>query len=356
MDRWIGIPFLILIGILHRKRTLDRSKVSRIGLMKTVAIGDTLMIAGVLADIRKAYPMAKIIMITGKDNAMAGRLIGDADEQVVISPTNPLSSVRAVRRAKLDVIIDFGPWARFDAALAALSGAGFKVGFQTPGQWRHLVFDAAIAHRWDVHEIDNFRSLAAALGVQSTSEPRVQLPRTDLGEHRPKRPFVVFHAWSGGYRGDVKELPAGHWVELGKRATARGWAVVLTGSQADLEKTQALAASLSARGVPVEVRAGVLDLLQLGELFLSADVVVSVNTGVMHLAGEIGAPVVSLEGPTDPARWGPRGPRVRSVRTRFEGCGYLQLGWEYEGHRTDCMLGIDVDEVFEAMTALSQRG
>ena len=66
---------------------------------------------------------------------------------------------------RLDVLLDFGAWPRFDAALAALSGA-FIVGFDAGGQGRHFPYDVAVRHANDVHEIENFRRIAGAIGVE----------------------------------------------------------------------------------------------------------------------------------------------------------------------------------------------
>src|SRR5918911_1069323 len=79
----------------------------------------------------------------------------------------------------------------------------------------------------------------------------------------------------------------------------------------------------------------------------------SSSTGVMHLAAASGAPTVSLNGPTSEARWGPVGERVRSVNADLPGCGYLNLGFEYDRGRTDCMRAISVDRVAEAVLALT---
>ena len=80
-----------------------------------------------------------------------------------------------------------------------------------------------------------------------------------------------------------------------------------------------------------------------------ARAVVSVNTGVMHLAAAAGAPTIALNGPTSATRWGPVGANVVSVDSELPGCGYLNLGFEYDGQRTDCMLGISVDRVAAAV-------
>jgi heptosyltransferase I len=66
----------------------------------------------------------------------------------------------------------------------------------------------------------------------------------------------------------------------------------------------------------------------------------------------LGAPTVSLEGPVPVERWGPIGPRARSVASTFDGCGYLDLGFEYAGHRLDCMAGISVEAVIAAVDEL----
>jgi ADP-heptose:LPS heptosyltransferase len=52
----------------------------------------------------------------------------------------------------------------------------------------------------------------------------------------------------------------------------------------------------------------------LAALLAGADLVVGNDSGITHLAAATGAPTVALFGPTDPARWAPRGPRVRILR------------------------------------------
>ena len=83
--------------------------------------------------------------------------------------------------------------------------------------------------------------------------------------------------------------------------------------------------------------------------------VVSVNTGVMHLAAALGVPTVSLDGPTAPQRWGPIGPRTVSVRPAQADCGFIHLGPEYDPRYADCMKRITVAQVVAAMHGLMER-
>jgi ADP-heptose:LPS heptosyltransferase len=89
------------------------------------------------------------------------------------------------------------------------------------------------------------------------------------------------------------------------------------------------------------------------DLIGSAKCVVSVNTGLMHLAAAVGVPTVGLNGPTSAKRWGPIGPNVVCINSDLPGCGYLNLGFEYDGRRTDCMRGISVDRVVSATLELA---
>jgi ADP-heptose:LPS heptosyltransferase len=101
--------------------------------------------------------------------------------------------------------------------------------------------------------------------------------------------------------------------------------------------------------------AGRLSLAQVVDLVAGSACVVSVNTGIMHMAAAAGAPTVGLNGPTSAVRWGPIGDLTASVNSSLAGCGYLNLGSEYEGEREDCMVGITVDDVGRAVRQVMDR-
>jgi heptosyltransferase I len=92
----------------------------------------------------------------------------------------------------------------------------------------------------------------------------------------------------------------------------------------------------------------------LAGVLMRARVVVSVNTGVMHLAAIVGAPTVALNGPNRNGRWGPVGTRAIGVESPGEGCGYLHLGFEFDGQATDCMERITVERVVQAVEAVTR--
>lgn len=94
-------------------------------------------------------------------------------------------------------------------------------------------------------------------------------------------------------------------------------------------------------------------LESLSTLLKQAELVVSVNTGVMHLAAILGAPTIALNGPTATHRWGPIGPRATSVEP-FDGTGgFLHFGFEFRGNPRDTMSRIRVTDVVKAAQKVS---
>lgn len=313
--------------------------------MKSAGIGDMVLASAVARDLVAARPDCEVVLFAGPDNEGVARLV-EGVEVVVLPMTRPWEAVSRLRAARVDVLLDLGQWTRLEALCAFLSGAAFTVGFRTPGQRRHYCYDAAVLHSSEVHELENFRRIAAAIGVESRSLPSIPAPEETRAP--VEEPYAVFHLWPGGFRSELKEWPLRSWRELAARLHERGLGIVLTGGPGDAERTAAFAASCAAGGRVASV-AGRCSLGELVGILARASCVVSVNTGVMHLAAAVGAPTVGLNGPTSEARWGPLGPRTVSVNSELPGCGYLNLGFEYEGHRTDCMEGIAVDRVTEAV-------
>jgi len=331
---------------LFRRPQPRPAKIARLGVLKTNAIGDTILLSAVIYDLRRALPQTEFVLFVGPANAAAADLV-EGVKVVTLPLTRPERAVRAVRAEHVDVMLDFGAWPRLNAVLAATSGARYTVGFRTSGQGRHYCYDLRVDHSADVHELDNYRALAQAFGIESTSLPSFE--PTGSAE-LPAEPYVVFHLWPGGYRSELKEWPSAFWRELAERVGQNGTMIVLTGAPADRERTKAVATDL--RGVNA---AGDYTIPQLVDLLAGSECVVSVNTGVMHLAAATGAPTVGLNGPTAAHRWGPIGARTASVNSSYAGCGYLNLGSEYRGHRDDCMNGISVDAVVAAMEEVRSR-
>ncbi len=333
-----------------RRRPPPRD-IIRIGLLKTAGIGDTVLLSAIVRDIVKD-PQVEVYLITGEANAAAAKLIDGVQEVVTLPMTHPLRALSTLRRYRFDVLLDFGPWPRINAILAALARAQHTIGFRTAGQWRHFAYDRIVDHSRAVHEIDNYRRLAEAAGYRSTSAPLLgkgePVPRALL----PMRPFIVCHLWSAGFNGSWKEWGAERWRAVIESLVTGGHDVVLTGGQDDRDATAEFHRELNAASVRVHDLSGKLDLAQTLELLRRSELVISVNTGVMHMAAVVGTPVISLEGPTPVQRWGPIGEHVMPIVSTHPGAGYLYLGWEYEGAPSDTMDGIAAEDVLRAAHAI----
>jgi heptosyltransferase-1 len=116
---------------------------------------------------------------------------------------------------------------------------------------------------------------------------------------------------------DSKLWPLASWVELAKLLAAQGLRLAITGSKEDRQVGRFIAkrAGLGAGLADLAGRTGLKDLAALLSL---ARAVVSTDTGVMHLAAALGAPVVALFGPTAPWRTGPFGPGHRVLTAGVE--------------------------------------
>lgn len=345
LDRYVGIPLVMLMGLLRRKCRTPPKEIRTICLFKEVSIGDTVLLAGPLRDLRKAFPEARILFFAGISNLATARMLPCVDEVLLVPVTSPLQGIREIRKHKIDVWLDFGQWERINSVFAGLSKARFRVGFRTPGQYRHFTYDRAVPHRADQHEVDNYRDILRALGIEASEQTRIDPGKVSSPLQGR---FVVLHAWPSGMKSHLREWPAERWVELAHRIQHSGFSVVLTGSPADHPRTEMLERDI---GGNVINRAGKDNLEALRSLLGAATAVVSVNTGVMHLAAALGTPTISLNGPTSELRWGPHGPRAYSVSVPPPYGGYLNLGFEYEGQYTESMNHIEVDAVWNLLCA-----
>jgi ADP-heptose:LPS heptosyltransferase len=355
LDYWVGTPLLNLLATFHRKRK-PPTDTQRIGVMCSPALGDTLLFSGALLDLRAAYPAAHIIHLCMKQNLAAAEIIRGADERLVIDLTTPHATIRHIRAQRFDVLIDFTSWQRLTAFYTFTSGAKYTVGFQTPTQYRSRGYDRTILHRDDCHEIFNFRALLAGCGLKPAVEtgrsPAIHVDPPANPPFAEEPDLIAMHLWASGQRSWLREWPENRWIELAQRLAKPNTLFLITGAPSDLSRIEPFVGRMTAAGLRCQAFVSPDGFRTLTDVLRRARVVVSVNTGVMHLAAIAGARVVAINGPNRNGRWGPVGPHAIGVEAPGEGCGYLHLGFNFDGNATDCMERTTVNQVYEAAQSL----
>jgi heptosyltransferase III len=350
LDRYIGVPLVATAGLLHHSRALP-SRVNRIGLLSATALGDTLLLAGLTRDVKRQFPASEVVLICGHTNRPAAALLPGVDHVLSVPLTSPIATVKTLRgHGPFNVLLDFSPWSRLTALYVAASGSQWTGGFKSDRQLRHFAYDAWALHSSHQHEIQNYRDLARLAGIVSESQPEI-FPSHDRSSSRtiPEGRTIVFHPWASGAQASLREWPEERWLGLAHQLASSESVFVITGGPGDQNRSMHLSQLLNREGLRAQVFEGSSDLRDLAALLADSSLVVSVNTGVMHLAALTGARTVSLNGPTSPLRWGPLGRRVVSINAECPGCGYLNFGFEFRGQRRDCMLQISVKQVLDGI-------
>jgi len=359
LDVWIGVPLLNLAASFHRRRSAPANP-QRVGVMCSPALGDTLLFSAALQDLRAAFPAARITHLCFAENLAAAEIIPGADERVMLNLTSPLASIRILRAQRLDVLLDFTSWQRLTACFTLFSGARYTVGFRSAGQRRSRGYDRAVEHRADRHEVENFRALLRESGLQAangaaiatTHAPAITVAAVHNAPFTAEPDLIALHLWASGQRSWLREWPRDRWLELARRLAERNTLFLITGAPSDLPRIEPFVAQLRAAGLRAEPLVSPDGFRTLTHVLRRARLVVSVNTGVMHLAAIAGAPLIAINGPNRNGRWGPIGPHAVGVEAPGPGCGYLHLGFNFDGNPTDCMQRISVDQVFAAAQPL----
>ena len=223
-----------------------------------------------------------------------------------------------LRREKYDVALDFqGLWK--SALWARFAGAPRVVGFASA--WRReplsalLIREGASPTSEAVHVIDKNLALLRALGIDEVGLREFPLPPSEAEAVTVRQGlkslsiggFVILNP-GGGWAS--KLWPPEGYATVARALRERGLDALVTWGPGD----QALAERVVRASEGAAVRCFPTTLLEYIELCRETRLVIAADTGPLHLACAVGAPVLGLYGPTDPERNGPFSSDDRVVR------------------------------------------
>lgn len=368
LDRYAGIPLVFFFSLFRKKKALpDEIKhLEEVVFIKMSGIGDAVLTLPIIRALKDRYPEVEVSLICGKNNYVVYKNLlaqGDIDHLICIQYGRILTdgrylkkSVQKIRSRKFDLTVDLDPWSRLSALISLLLKSDLKFGFKKEGQHKHYPFDYHHTLEQSEHEFEAYANLMHRITGDITSVPTYSVMQDDaifFDEFRKKhslQQYIVFHPWAAGYKNTLKELDITDIKYICTKLNAEGFPIIFTGGPTDEQKTNALAADMdNAFSV-----AGQTSLNETAVFLQNAACVISVNTGILHLAAAMDAHIVSINGPTDINRWGPLSNKAINIKSNLFCSPCLDLGFEYSCKKNGvpegyCMKKIDLDGVIKAV-------
>ena len=351
-------------------------------IVKLSAIGDVVHTLPSLAALRKLYPQASITWVI--EEAAADLINGHPDlDHVLVShrkrwmrelKKGHLKTIKEIhqfikelRSCHYDLVIDFHGLLK-SSLIVFLASAVRKIGYDSMQELSGLFVKEKVFQDMDKHAVDRYLDLVRYLGYRDVATPsgnscdavvaaencqkkaEFVIPISDAQEKK------VMHLLDcqGLTEKFVAVNPTALWET--KLWKDQGFAnlcdrivkdlrlpIVFTGShKEEINRIQSL---MSAPSVNL---AGATSLRELACLYRRATLVITTDTGPMHIAAAMETPVLALFGPTDALRTGPYGLRHRVVSMDIP----CRPCFRKKCSTLDCMQRITVVEVYQAVRDL----
>jgi heptosyltransferase I len=346
----------------------------RVCLLRLSAIGDTCHAAALVHALKRAWPQSRLTWIIGSLEArLMSAIIPDVefitfDKRATAAELERLRRLLAPRR--FDVLLDLQLSIRA-SLVSLLVSSPIKLGFDRARarelQW--LFTNERIAPAASEHVLDSFLGFAAACGIEPGPPTwDLRLPQDALdyaGALVPDgRPTLVVSPCSSH---PARNWAAERYAEVAGHAARRhAMRVILAGGRSAEERRMG-AAIETAAGPTLVNQIGMVNqigkdtLPQLLGLLARATVVLSPDSGPVHMASMVGCPVIGLYAATRSARAGPYYSREWCVDRYDEAARRLlgrpasELPWTRKIERPGVMDLIDVEAVTDKLDALMAR-
>ena len=329
-------------------------------------IGDAVMTIPAMRELRRLFPQSRITLLIKKpmDRLFANfsavdHVTGFTVRRGVAGLLDRLNLARMLRKERYDLSLIFPN--SFDSALIPfVSGIPERIGFDRDGRGLLLTLRVEPRRKQDAgHQARDYLSLVACIGpVQGPMDFHLEV------EERAR-------AWAAARLAPLKKEISGPLIGLNPGATygpAKRWfpdrfadlstrlcmekqaGIVIVGGPEEAPLCNDVAGRIQGKVMDLS---GNTDLQQLAAVLSLCDLLVTNDSGPMHLASAVGVPVVAIFGSTEPGATSPLGPH-QIVKKKCECSPCLERICE----RGDmlCMERVKVEDVFQAVDRILADG
>ena len=331
-------------------------------LIKPSSLGDIVHAMPTCAAIHRAYPKARLTWLVKREWAGLVERIDGVDRVWPVESTLQgwLSEVSPLRAEGFDLVMDLQGLFR-SAAIGWLTGSPLLVGFANGREGSPWFYSRRVpVPQLEMHAVDRYLLVAKAVGAVESGAPefRFRLPQTDYEEvdrllsRSGVMPGTSWVALNVSARWPTKRWPAASFAEVADRLQQeRFGAVVMIGGSEERADVAAVSAMMK---TPVVDLAGVTTVGLLQALLSKASLLVTNDSGPMHIAAAVGTPAVALFGPTSAVRTGPYGAGHDVLTGRVPCSPCFSRTCHHTSHLA-CLTIITPDQVLSAVRSRARR-
>jgi heptosyltransferase I len=305
-------------------------------LLRLSALGDATHVVPLVRTLRQAWPEVALTWVIGKgEQKLLDGLEGV--EFLVYDKNTGLAGMRALRRdlhgRRFDALLQLQVAARANL-LSAFLPAERRIGYdKSRSKDLHGLFiRERIPDRPGIHVLDAIGSFCEPLRLKQTEVVwNLPVPEDAWAWARAQwpddgRPTLAISPCSSHAR---RNWRAERYAAVADHAIAQGWRVVLCGGRSELESntSDAILAALTSPNKDTAVLdlVGKDTLKQLPALLARADLLMTPDSGPMHIANAMGTKVLGLHAASNPARSGPYSD-IRFCANRYDDAARKYLG------------------------------
>lgn len=374
LDKYVGLAICAVLTGLNMlsgsgEAGLRKGKIKKTLALKFWGLGSILLLTPAMSEFRKTYPGSRLVFLTLSRNREICESLKLFDAVITINIDRGwfvfsrtfLGAILSIWKERFDMVIDFEFFTRFSSIVTFLAFAKTRVGYHAWETWRGNIHNIQVPFNRYWHVMDNFYNLGVHIGFPARKNLTMVKPFVSpedkavvaelLEEAGVKNGFIAVHVNAGDLSAE-RRWPRDNFMSvLGKVLDNYELSVVFIGSRADRGYVQDVIDGINR---PHALNfAGKLSITQLAFLFENSKLVISNDSGPLHLAVAMEAATISFFGPETPVFYGPAGEKHTVFFKNIECSPCINVHdrksvrcyWS----RPKCMEAITVQEVFAAI-------
>ncbi len=311
LDEYVGRLIASALTVFSRTaRNNDEKNPRQILVIKFWGIGSVTLSIPLLVHLKKKYPGSTVHYLTLENNSALCKMIGEIDCIHAVSTETPLSFfstfikiIFELRREHIDVVFDLEFFTNISSIISALSGAPERIGFVNRSRAmdvRKRLYSRQVEFCDDKHTAENFLRLADTEGSLQFSSFRFGEAPGEISLY----PFSVLFNINASPLAYERRWEREEFCQLAEFLIEEFNAhLYLTGTNEERTYVQEFFKSLH-RNDAVTNLCGESDVQQFVSLISRCQLVVTNDSGPLHLASALNIPTIAFFGPETPLRYG----------------------------------------------------